>query len=160
MSACTRSFRLAIVFFTVVACAALAAGCGSGGTSKADYQSQMRGVAADITKASNEVSQMKADAPPAARADTIKRQGQLLASAANKAGKINPPSNAKAAHHDFVTALGAYAQILDKLADASKSTKTTQQQAALLSDAGVQVDKLTKASNELAKAGYTFAQQK
>ena len=149
--------RLTCLSLLIAMCVALAAGCGGGGgTSKDDYEQDMRSVATDITKASTEVSSMKADAPPAERALTIKRQGELLANAADKADDIQPPEDAKAAHDDFVTALRAYAKILDKLADASKSTKTTQQQAALLSDAGVQVDRLTKASNKLSKAGYTF----
>jgi hypothetical protein len=152
----SRMIRLACLSLLIAMCVALAAGCGGGGTSKDEYEHDMRSVATDITKASTEVSSMKADAPPAARAATIKRQGQLLANAADKADDIEPPADAKDAHEEFVTALRAYAKLLGKLADASKSTKTTQQQAALLSDAGVQVDRLTKASNKLAKAGYTF----
>lgn len=151
-----RSFRIALSTTIALLCVVLLAACGGGGTSKEDYEREMRSVATDITKASNEVSTMKPDATPAQRAATIKRQGSLLQGAADTAADIDPPADAKEAHDDFVTALRAYAKLLDKLADASKSTKTTQQQAAILSDAGVQVDKLTKASAALSKAGYKF----
>ena len=160
MSTRTRSIRLACLVLLTALSAALAAGCGDSGLSKDDYEQEMRTVASDITKASTEVSSMQADAKPAERAAVIKRQGALLADAADKAGDIAPPEDAKSAHDDFVEALHAYAKILDKLAEASKSTKDTQEQAALLGDAGKEVDRLTTASNKLAKAGYTFQTKK
>lgn len=160
MSTRTRSLRTTGLSLLVAASLVLVAGCGGGGLSKDEYEQEMRTVASDITKASTEVASMQADAKPAERAAIIQRQGKLLAAAADKADGIDPPEDAKSAHDDFVTALHAYAKLLDELADASKSAKATQRQAALLSDAGEEVDRLTRASNELAKAGYTFQSKK
>lgn len=147
-----RSIRVpALLALALVALA----GCG-GGASKDEYQEQMRGVGADISKASEQVAAMKPDAPAAQRAKTIRAQGALLAKAADKADDVEPPSDASEAHDEFVDALRAYAKILDQLADASASSKNAERQAALLGEAGTEVDRLTAASSDLRDAGYDF----
>lgn len=143
----TTTLLLALLAFVLAAC---------GGASKEEYEQGMRPVAKDISDASKEVAQLKPTATPKQRADTIRRQGTLLGAAADKADDLSPPEDAEKAHEEFISALRAYSKILDELADASLSKSTVDQQTKLLGQAGKEVQRLQKASDQLNGAGYTF----
>lgn len=151
--------RIASVVVPFLVVLPLVAACGGGETSKADYERSMRDVAKDITTASEEVSSMKPDAKPADRAGTIRRQGELLDKAADKAAAIDAPDDATDAHEEFVDALRDYAKLLGRLADASEDGGSSEEQAALLGEARTPLDRLDKASKRLNNAGYTFAKE-
>jgi flagellar hook-associated protein FlgK len=135
----------------VVAIALLVAACG--GSDKDAYETGMRGVGAQISKASSAVADLPNDATNAQRIAAIRAQQSAIADAADSAGKLDPPSDASKDHKNLVSALQDYATLLGKLADSSGNAA---QQTKLLGQAGAIVKRLSTASGNLEKLGYSF----
>ncbi|MBC7461392.1 MAG: hypothetical protein H7287_08515 [Thermoleophilia bacterium] len=136
----------------VVALALLVGACG-GGVDKGAYERGMRGVGAQISKASSATAGLSADATNAQRVTAIRMQAAAIGNAADQAAALAPPADASKAHKQLVSALKDYAVLLGDLADASNDTA---QQSKLLGRAGAIVDRLKTSSTSLEKAGYSF----
>ncbi|MCW2962282.1 MAG: hypothetical protein JWM90_2669 [Thermoleophilia bacterium] len=149
-------YRRIALIVTVLLAVLLAAGCG-GGPNKDDYEAGLRGVQAhldDAKKASDKASgELDADKRNAA----IRDQDAALKAAAAAADKLDPPEDAEKANAKFVKALGAYADLFGKLVEANGDSE---QEAALVGEAGPIVDDLQEANTALAKAGYKATSDK
>lgn len=138
----------------IAALALSVAACGGdGGASKEEYERGMRAVAKDFSEASEAASKIPPDADAATREDAIRRQQRAMQDAARRAEKLDPPEEVEQHHERLVAALGDYADLLGRYAEASGDSG---REAELLGEAGEIVEEIREASAALDKAGYEF----
>lgn len=147
----SRAHSILSRLLLLIAASMLVAACG--GADKGAYESGMRAVGSQISKASAAVAQLPPDATNAQRVAAIRTQQRAIAEAADEAGKLDPPGDAAKEHAKLVSALKDYAELLGKLADTSNDPA---KQSKLLGQAGDIVKRLTDASSKLEKSGYSF----
>jgi hypothetical protein len=142
-----RTVLLLLVAVTVVA------GCG-GDDGRASYEDGLAKVQQQLT-AANEASSASADASDASdRSAALDDAQQQLEAAAETAAELDPPSDAADAHEDLVEALRDYAKIFGRIAALEPGDPSETE---LYGEAGVIVDRLTKANRALEEAGYRTA---
>jgi outer membrane murein-binding lipoprotein Lpp len=107
-----KPVRLLFALAAALLCAALLAGCG--GTSKADYQKQVKKVGTHVEQDLN-----KLDSGKPSPAD-ITAAEKSINQAADDIDAIDPPSEVKGLHNDLVKELHATADVLDRLAPLMK----------------------------------------
>lgn len=99
--------RLLVAIATALLSAALFAGCG--GVSKADYEKEVKQVAAEVEK---DLDKLDSGTPTAKDLDTAE---DSLNSAADELEDIEAPSEVEGLHEDLVSTLRGTAKLMDRM---------------------------------------------
>jgi outer membrane murein-binding lipoprotein Lpp len=111
-----KTARLLLALVAALLCAALLAGCG--GTSKADYQKQVKKIGSKVEK---DIDKLDSGSPSTKDIDAAH---DSIDQAADDIDDIDPPSEVKDLHEDLVSTLHDTADVLDRLAPLmAKATK-------------------------------------
>lgn len=143
-----KSYRPFLLTILAIAAAALLAGCG--GTSKADYEKDVKSIGKDVSK------EMKAFEAGEPSASDLEDAAKSLDGAADDLDDITPPSEVKDLHEDLIKALrdggeslGAMAPLLEKVAEDPSSL--TEKDSEKMSELGTDVQKLGERMDKVTK---------
>jgi cytochrome c556 len=108
--------RVLLLALMVVAASALVA---CGGTSKADYAKDVRGIVNPLDDKLSSLNQdITSGATPKDKADSIKKAQTQIADAAKKLDDLTPPDDVKKEHDKFVAAVKKFGEDLGPISDA------------------------------------------
>ena len=147
----TRALTLCLAALALVA-----AGCG--GSSKDDYESQVRDVGKTLEQTFGDLgTSISGSGSTEQAAQRLEQGATSLDKASRDLAKIDPPSEIQAQHKDLVAGLAELADEFRTGAAAAKGgdlNKLLQFASSLQSSKAVR--KITKAGDEIEKKGYDF----
>lgn len=143
-----KARKIIFTALATVAGAALLAGCG--GTSKEEYEKEVRGIGKDVSKEMDSFG----DGQP--QSSDLEDAEKTLDTAADKLDDVTPPDEVKDLHEDLIQALrdggdslGKMAPILDKATD--DPTSLSEEDTEKMNDLGKDVQKLSERMEKITK---------